>query len=66
MAVILVEYTSEPVMFVLVIALVVFFTINGLITEPTPSNEESLLDNNTQELSHIQKGLDSSLLSKLI
>lgn len=51
-------------MFVLVISLVVFFAINGLITEPTPSNEESLLEQNSLELSNIRKGLDSSLLSR--
>jgi hypothetical protein len=46
MAVILVEYTSQPVMFVLVVNILVLFAIGGLITEPKPSLEESLLESN--------------------
>ena len=50
-AVILVEYTSQPVMFALLLSLMVFFAIGGLITEPTPANEELLLDKSADELS---------------
>lgn len=54
---ILVEYTTQPVMFVLVISLFVFFTINGLITEPDlnlSTNESMLTDNynRSSERSH--------------
>lgn len=62
-SVILVEYTTQPVMFVLVICLFVFFAINGLITEQQGPAEETLLDTQT-ELSHKEKGLDSSLLGR--
>jgi hypothetical protein len=62
-SVILVEYTTQPVMFVLVICLFVFFAINGLITEQQNKGEDPLLETET-ELSHKEKGLDSSLLGR--
>jgi hypothetical protein len=63
-SVVLVEYTAQPIMFVLVLSLGVFFAINGLITEhEEKQNEESLLDNSAGR-SHQEKGLDSSLMGK--
>lgn len=41
LAVLIVEYTSNPVMIVLMLSAALIFALSGLITEPTPEEEKT-------------------------